>query len=199
MEELFGLPAHPLIVHGAVVLVPLTALGVVVIALSARARRGVGLVVLGFAAVSFVFCFLASESGEALEEQVDETELVEEHAELGEKMPIIAGVMLLTTAAFVGADLVARRRTGDDGVAPPWAKVGIPALAVVAVLGAGFATVEVIDVGHSGATATWEGETGEGEGGESGEDEGDEDEDEEGLAPTVAASPVVELASAGVA
>ena len=185
MDELFGLPAHPLLVHGAVVFVPLTALGVLVIALSARARRGIGLVVVGFAAVSLVLCFVAAESGESLEEQVDETELVEEHAELGEKMPVVAGLMLLTTAALVGADLVVRRTTDDDGQPPPWAKVGIPALAVVAVLAAGVATVEGIDVGHSGAKATWEGETdgGGGDDDEEHEEEDEEEDEEEGLAP----------------
>ncbi len=42
MDELFGLPAHPLLVHAAVVLVPLAAIGVVLIAFwpAARARLG---------------------------------------------------------------------------------------------------------------------------------------------------------------
>ena len=205
MEEIFGLPAHPLLVHGAVVFVPLTALGVVVVALSARARRGIGIVVVGFAAASFVLCLLAAESGESLEEEVDETELVEEHAELGERMPVIAGLMLLTTAAFVGADQVIRRRERNDGQPPSWAEVGIPALAAVAVLVAVVATVAVIDVGHSGATATWEDETGEGgedededegdrEGDGEGDGEGEDDEEEEGLAPASGDPGVTSLA-----
>lgn len=158
MDSIAGLPAHPLVVHGAVVLVPLTALGVLVIAISARASRGVGVVVLGFAVVSLVFCLLASKTGEELEETEEETELVEQHAELGDQMPLFAAVMLVTTGALVGAD-VAARRGGDEP--PSWARVTLPALGVVAVLGAGVATWKVVDVGHSGAEAVWSEESGD--------------------------------------
>ena len=137
MDSIAGLPAHPLVVHGAVVLVPLTALGVLVIAISARASRGVGVVVLGFAVVSLVFCLLASKTGEALEETEEEPEPVEQHAELGDLMPLFAAVMQ------------------DRGRTAP------PALGVVAVLGAGVATWKVVDVGHSGAEAVWSEESGD--------------------------------------
>lgn len=39
---LFGLPLHPLVVHAAVVLLPLAALGAIVIAVSERARKRYG-------------------------------------------------------------------------------------------------------------------------------------------------------------
>jgi len=42
LDSLFGLPAHPLLVHGAVVLVPLAALGTIVIAFWPAARELIG-------------------------------------------------------------------------------------------------------------------------------------------------------------
>ena len=38
LESLFGLPAHPLVVHGAVVLLPLAAAGTIVIAAVPRPK-----------------------------------------------------------------------------------------------------------------------------------------------------------------
>ena len=55
LETLFGLPAHPLIVHAAVVLVPLAAIGTIVIAVSAKARLHIGWIVVALTASAFVF------------------------------------------------------------------------------------------------------------------------------------------------
>ena len=64
---LFGLPTHILVVHAVVVLVPLAALGVVVIAVWPRARRRFGWLVLGVTAVAAVSIPIATSAGEALE------------------------------------------------------------------------------------------------------------------------------------
>ena len=47
LDSLFGLPAHPLLVHGAVVLVPLAALGTIVIAFWPAARERIGWITAG--------------------------------------------------------------------------------------------------------------------------------------------------------
>lgn len=200
LESLFGLPAHPLLVHGAVVLVPLAAIGTVLIAVSARLRRQLGVAVAVLAVVAFGFTFLAKQSGEPLEEQVDETEAVEEHAELGEVMPLFAGLLMLTSVGVVALDVYGRRAgggapegtptsssaTGGPAGPPSWVKPAATAMAVLAILASVGATVQVTLVGHSGAEATWDEE---GEGGEGREEhEDDDDEDEEGtavLAPVV--------------
>jgi uncharacterized membrane protein len=39
INELFGLPAHPLLVHAAVVLLPLAALATIVVAVVPKTRR----------------------------------------------------------------------------------------------------------------------------------------------------------------
>ncbi|MDA2976424.1 MAG: cytochrome b5 domain-containing protein, partial [Actinomycetota bacterium] len=72
MEEFFlmvlGLPAHPLLVHFAVVLFPVAALGVAAIVAMPKLRArflGAGVIAL---ALTIPFVFAAVQSGEALEE-----------------------------------------------------------------------------------------------------------------------------------
>ena len=179
LESLFGLPAHPLVVHAAVVLVPLAAIGTVLIALWASARRRIGWIVVGFAVLALAASWLAESSGEPLEEQVDETEAVEEHAELGESMPALAALMALGAGGVMVLDTVRRRREGDPA---GWHKPAAVALSALAVIASTAGTVRVVQVGHSGAEATWEDVAEEGEGSESGEapqQSEDEDEDED--------------------
>lgn len=166
MDSLFGLPAHPLLVHAAVVLVPLTALGAVVISVSATVRRRIGVIVVGLALVAFVFTLLAKESGESLEEKVVEDELVEDHAELGDTMPVFAFALLAFSGGLVGVDILGRRMagastavtTGDDSGPPraPWLRPVTVGLAVITVVVSVAATYQMVLVGHSGAKATWQ-------------------------------------------
>jgi hypothetical protein len=61
-----GLPAHPLIVHIVVVLIPLTTLAAIAVAVRGTWRRGGSLLVALGAVVSFVAAWLAMEAGEQL-------------------------------------------------------------------------------------------------------------------------------------
>ena len=54
LENLFGLPAHPLVVHAAVVLLPLAAIGTIVVAVLPRARRHYAPVVFAVALLATV-------------------------------------------------------------------------------------------------------------------------------------------------
>ena len=158
IKELFGLPAHPLVVHAAVVLLPLAAITTFVCAVVPRARRYYAPVALGLALVATLAVGLAQGSGEELEEQVDETELVEEHTEQGEQvLPWAIGLTL--TAAAVSAIPFLERRHPTLPAKPITAAV----VAISLVVGVG-ATWTVIDVGHSGAKATWD-DVGEADGG----------------------------------
>lgn len=149
IEALFGLPAHPLVVHAAVVLLPLAALTTLVSAAVPRARRHYASVALGLALVATLAVGLAQGSGEALEEQVDETELVEEHTEQGERVLPWAIAVAVVAAAVAAIPVLARRRPSL-----PVRTVSAAVVAVSLVAGVG-ATWTVIDVGHSGAKATW--------------------------------------------
>lgn len=149
IEALFGLPAHPLVVHAAVVLLPLAAITTLVSAAVPRARRHYASVALGLALVATLAVGLAQGSGEALEEQVDETELVEEHTEQGERVLPWAIAVAVVAAAVAAIPVLARRRPSL-----PVRTVTAAVVAVSLVAGVG-ATWTVIDVGHSGAKATW--------------------------------------------
>lgn len=70
-----------LVVHAAVVLLPLATITTLVCAAVPRARRHYAALALGLALVGTLAVALAQGSGDALEEQIDETELVEVHTE----------------------------------------------------------------------------------------------------------------------
>ena len=86
-ETFDGLPAHPLVVHLPVVLVPLAALAVLALALRPRLLRTFGVVVTVLAGVGFAGALLATNSGEALEESFRAAgqtipETLRDHAEI---------------------------------------------------------------------------------------------------------------------
>lgn len=149
MDELFGLPAHPLVVHGAVVLLPLAAIAVLAVAIRPRwARSAFGYVTVALPLVSLVTVILAQRSGESLEERVQETALVERHAELGESVLPWAIVLLVVALLVVAFARFGSRLQVREAVA----RGVLVALAVVAGVGAIW---KVVDVGHSGAKAAW--------------------------------------------
>jgi hypothetical protein len=150
IEELFGLPAHPLVVHAAVVLLPLAAIATVVSAAWPRARRYYAPLALGLALVATLAVGLAQGSGEELERKVDETELVEEHTSQGELVLPWALAVTVVAAAVTALSVLSRRRPGLSGRA-----VTAAVVVVGLVAGAG-ATWTVVEVGHSGAKATWD-------------------------------------------
>ena len=72
LDSLFGLPAHPFLVHIPVVLIPLGALGAVLM-LWPRLRRALGWWVCGIVVVAGIATQLAISSGQSLEDYVRET------------------------------------------------------------------------------------------------------------------------------
>ena len=136
-----GLPVHALVLHAAVVLVPLTALLTVLVAVVSRWRlRGAWPVVAGNV-ITVVTVFVAVQSGEALKERLPGNELISQHAERGNSMTLFA-LALLVASVLVA---LVRRRSGAVVVA-----VGALALGAAAA-----AIVWVALVGHSGSTSVW--------------------------------------------
>ncbi len=80
LDNLVGLPAHPLIVHAAVVLLPIAAIATVAVAVVPRWRRPYAPLALAASLVAAGTIWLAMESGESLEERVTETALIDEDA-----------------------------------------------------------------------------------------------------------------------
>jgi hypothetical protein len=169
IDELFGLPAHPLIVHAALALVPLAAVLTVVAAVWPAGRRCIGWVAVVVAAVAVVSIKLAQGSGEQLQHQVQETDLVEEHAEMGDEMllpaiGLLVGAVIVTLAGRSGD----RRPQPEPGTGSTAVATGVRGagavsvvVGVVALATSGWAVYELARVGHSGAKAVWD-ETGKG-------------------------------------
>jgi hypothetical protein len=150
IDNLFGLPAHPLIVHLPVFLVPLTAAGAIWCAVSSTWRAKIGWLVVGLSLVSLVSIQLAMSSGESLQHRVDRDPLVERHAQLADAMrPLEAGVLVLAA----GMMLVDRRRR--RGGAASWTKPVVIGLAALTAVTGVASVVQVGRVGHSGARSVW--------------------------------------------
>ena len=159
-----GLPAHILLVHVVVVLLPLTAIALVVAALWPAARRRLAVPTFVLAVVAVGSVPLATQAGEWLERRLPRTELLAAHTHIGDSItPWAAGLGLM---AFVVAarEVLARRAARADGpgttrapqrlIGGTAATVVIAVLVVVVAAGTVWSTYRI---GDSGARAAWEG------------------------------------------
>ena len=104
LDSLFGLPAHPLVVHAAVVLLPIAAVTTVAVAAVPRWRRPYAVLAFAVALASAGAIWLAQESGESLEHRVTETALVERHTELADQVLPWAIAVVVVAGAVVAVD-----------------------------------------------------------------------------------------------
>ncbi len=155
LDTIAGLPAHPLIVHVPVVLIPVVALLAAVFALLPRTRRVLGLpLVVLTAGVTFA-TILAAGSGESLEERVDRSSLIHEHAEAGELLRALMLVLFVAIVVAVALDRRGRSSHGDAVARLGRSRgAGLAIGAVLLVLAAG-ATAMDVRAGHLGAKAAW--------------------------------------------
>ncbi|MCS3779705.1 DUF2231 domain-containing protein [Tsukamurella ocularis] len=159
LTEIAGIPSHPLLVHAAVVLLPLAALALIVAAWwpAARARLGVGLPV--FAVVAAMACYLAKESGEKLEQRPSMEGMREQiagHSAQG-TATFLWSLALLVVAVLVWAGsspAVAARVSAATVLS---GRVGSVALGVLSTVATVACLWGVIAAGHSGATMVWSG------------------------------------------
>lgn len=167
---LLGLPAHPLFVHFAVGLIPLTALLTAWSGwLSPARRRVVALPLVLLNVLTLVVAFVTKESGENLEHRMPREALIEAHAGLGDLLPLFAGLMLLTSVALwwlarrgvpeVGTHHAASSETDAPHGAHPVAagrRSGLQtAVAAATLLLALLTCWWTFRVGHSGAESVW--------------------------------------------
>ncbi|PVE70465.1 DUF2231 domain-containing protein [Microbacterium testaceum] len=163
MWQIAGLPAHPLLVHAVVVLIPLAALMVVLGSVWPAARRRLGILTPIVALVALIFVPLAKEAGEALERQVPESAVLERHTELGDQLlPWAIGLFVVAAGQWVWFRVRDRRapRSAEQRAAPGRSRVLTLVIAVVAVAVSVGTTVSVVQVGDSGARAVWSSDTG---------------------------------------
>lgn len=144
LDLIFGLPVHPLVVHGAVILVPLVAFAALAMSYWPSFSRRYGGPVLILAGVAQVSLFLAKGSGEPFEERLNKD--IERHADLGEIAPFTFIPLLIL--------LFIRWRMDKSG-----ATVGSPKIrrlvSVLLALAAIVALVYIYLTGHSGAESVW--------------------------------------------
>ena len=144
MEDLLlalgDLPLHPLVVHFAVILFPISLLVLIAVVMVARLRSKHLLKAIVAVALTTPFVFLAQQSGEALSEVLYEPE---PHAEYGEMLMPLALATLLVSVVFWWS------------LRGPKIFSQLLAVAVISLAFAGIAMTVV--VGHSGAAATWSG------------------------------------------
>ncbi|MEW2619354.1 DUF2231 domain-containing protein [Streptomyces sp. NPDC048106] len=167
MSLVNGLPAHVLLVHVVVVLVPLTALALVVAAVWPRATRRLGVLLPVLAFVALVSVPLTTSAGEWLERHVDSDPLVRRHTELGDGLlPWALGLFVLAVVVWwAGRSLrLQEGQAGQEGNQGQEGKAGrsrwsaLPVRIVVGLLSVVIAVGAVVDVyriGDSGAKAAW--------------------------------------------
>jgi hypothetical protein len=162
MSTLNGLPMHILLVHAVVVLLPLSALLLVLTAFHPAARRRLAGPNAVLAAVVLVLVPLTAEAGEWLERRVPDSDLLHQHTELGDTALLYA-VPLTVLAVVVWwrhrQDLAAAAGTPRQRVflAPRSAAV-TRTVAAVAVVVAAAGVYGMYRIGDSGAKAVWTGE-----------------------------------------
>ena len=164
--EIHGLPAHVLLVHAVVVLIPLSALLVVLSAVWPAARRRTGVVSPLVALVTLALVPVTTHAGEWLARRVPTSPLLQKHTSLGDTLlPWAAGMFVLAAAVWW---LGRRKAIADDSLpdggdrpmasnnrrALPFVHIGVAVLAIVVSVGA---VVQVYRIGESGATAAWHG------------------------------------------
>lgn len=184
IPDIGGLPAHPLIVHLPVVLVPLATIGALAMLIRPAWRRSFEVPTAVLAVVAAVATQLALMSGEQLEEDVRKSELIEKHSQIAEQARPFVFIFAALMVAVVMCDVVQRRRATvqrqdaasdlDSGTASnasgsvatvqrtrtpstlrsTAARAAVVLTAVGLVFGV-ISTVQIYRTGHSGATATW--------------------------------------------
>jgi cytochrome b involved in lipid metabolism len=140
LDTFGGLPVHPLAVHGAVVLLPLSAFALALLIFVPKWRKSFFPLTLIGIGLSTVFTYIAKESGEALAERVGEPQT---HEALGTILfPASAGLLAL------GVTFYFLQRTQR----PKWQLQTAAGLALAGIISVSALTYFV---GHSGAEATW--------------------------------------------
>jgi len=152
-DQISGLPVHILVIHAAVVFVPLLALGAVVYAVVPRWRSRIGWAVISLAILAPVVTFVAKESGAKLYDRLIANgvsgkgkEMLDAHMGFGTRTfwftAALGGVTLLMTLLTLGKAGPGRRVVGI-----------VFALAAVALAAA--SGYYVYKTGDSGAKTVW--------------------------------------------
>jgi hypothetical protein len=152
MDSIGNSPAHALIVHAAVVLIPLVSVGLLVYVAFPSWRVGLRWPLLILALGGAGSTFAAAESGEYLQARlrsIDNTgEVINTHVDAG-LVAGRAGLILLVGALLV---ILVLARVGKEATRLSTALAFVVVLAV-----GGYSSWLVYQAGHSGSGAVWDG------------------------------------------
>ena len=157
MQTVNGLPAHVLLVHAIVVLLPLSAALLALTAIWPAARRRLAGPNAILALLVVVLVPITTSAGEFLEHRLAPNSLIHRHAELGDTA-IYAAIGVAVLALIVWW----RQREGT-GATParaylaPASRAVTTVVTVAAIVVAGAAVYDVVRIGDSGAKASWSG------------------------------------------
>jgi hypothetical protein len=157
-SSVFGLPAHPLVVHMAVVLVPLAALSLIVVGWNKAWRHRYYLPITLLALGGAVGSFLASQTGGSLKRALRRAgKQVGSHPQQGNIAFWLAGLFAAICVALYVYEAYGDRLRERFGLRE---RYRLPfdenmALYIIAVPVAVLATVMMVLAGHSGATLVW--------------------------------------------
>lgn len=166
MTTVNGLPAHILLVHAIVVLLPLAALLLVLSALwpAARAKLAGPNAILAVLVVLLVP--ITTDAGEWLERRVARTPLLRTHTELGDTALWVAiPVAVLAVLVWWRRRESLRNQAADTAegtgrrtfLGPASTAVTV-VFSVLSIAAAGAAVYDVYRIGDSGAQASWQGQ-----------------------------------------
>lgn len=154
ISAIMGLPAHALLVHAAVILVPLAAVALALTGWRASWRKQYSLPVALLAVMGAVFAFLAKESGEPLEHSVRTAARAAgtdarfgDHPEQGDTAFFFALLFALAAVAFWAVDRYHEKLS--------WPKRSGSIAYAVALIPAALALITIAVAGHSGAKLVW--------------------------------------------
>lgn len=157
MNSFLGIPAHPLLVHIPVVLIPLATVGVILMAIRPSWWVRYQWPTIVISGVGTIGAILAAGSGEGLEEAVEDTAsrpVLRAHVEAGEVARTVSIVFFaVLVAVVVVVPWWMKRRAADAGNGSPrWLRTMTSIVLVITALGASWT---VYDAGHSGAKSVW--------------------------------------------
>jgi hypothetical protein len=144
--EINGLPAHALLVHLVVVLLPLTALAAVVVSLWPAAQRKLTFLVPLGAVIGALVVPVTTRAGNDLAAHLGNPAFIDHHRSLGNMVLPWAAALAVTTVAQW---LYLRQRAGSTGV-----RAALSVLVVASAIGTG---AIVVLTGEAGARAVWGG------------------------------------------
>jgi cytochrome b involved in lipid metabolism len=145
LDLISGLPIHPLINHAVAVLVPLAAIGALLVIFIPKLRGSYSPLVVAALFMSTISAFIATQSGEALAERVG---LPNSHATQGERLSFVVTAFFVLYSIWFVLERSDRVKISISSLLKRILKVVIPITALTSL-------ALTIIVGHSGAEATW--------------------------------------------